>query len=96
MKNQPDKYRGGIVMGNIEKLIMSFLMFLFSKHRSNIFTSFNESEYFQAVNKLKEQRISYRSRITGQYSGTMSTNNQYDIYVKKGEEYLAEKALSKY
>jgi hypothetical protein len=83
-------------MGNIENLIMNILMFLFSKHRSNIFTSFIQSDYYQAVNKLKEHGISYRSRITGQYTGTMSSNSQYDIYVKKGEEYLAEKALSKY
>ncbi|SEB45564.1 hypothetical protein SAMN05443246_0445 [Paenibacillus sp. GP183] len=87
-------------MGNIENLIMNFLMFLFSKHRSNIFTSFNQSEYYQAVNKLKEHGISYRSRITSHDTGIMSSNrndnSQYDIYVKKGEEYFAEKALSKY
>jgi hypothetical protein len=87
-------------MGNIENLIMNILMFLFSKHRSNIFTSFNQSEYYQAVNKLKKHGISYRTRITSHDTGTMfsnrNENTQYDIYVKKGEEYLAEKALSKY
>jgi hypothetical protein len=59
-----------------------------------------ESEYYQAVNKLKEHGISYRSRITSHDTGIMSSNrndnSQYDIYVKKGEEYFAEKALSKY
>jgi hypothetical protein len=36
-------------MGNIERLIMSVIMFLFSKHRCLIFTSFNLSEYYEAI-----------------------------------------------
>jgi hypothetical protein len=85
-------------MGSIENLFTKILMFLFSKYRSNIFISFNQSEYYQAVNKLIEHGISYRSRITSHNTATMYSNRndncQYDIYVKKGEEYLAEKALS--
>jgi hypothetical protein len=89
---------GGDIVGNIEKLIMNIIMFLFSKHRSLIFTSFNQSEYYNAVNKLKHQGLSYRTRISTLDTGTMYSNrndfNQYDIFVKKQDEHIAEKALN--
>jgi hypothetical protein len=85
-------------MGNIEQLIMNIFMFLFSKHKRLVFTSFNPSEYYDAVNKLIIHGVSYRSRITSHDRGTMSSNRndstQYDIFVKKDEEYLAEKAIN--
>jgi hypothetical protein len=84
-----------MIMGNIEQLIMNLIMFLFSKHRRLVFTSFNQSEYYDAVNKLKSHGVSYRSRITSyDRSFNRNDNDQYDIYVKKDEEYLAEKAIN--
>ncbi len=83
-------------MGNIERLIMNIIMFLFSKHRYLFFTTFNISEYNKVVNKLKQHGISYRSRITNNDNGSMysyrTDNNQYDIFVKKDDQHLAEKA----
>ncbi|KRF13471.1 hypothetical protein ASG93_13115 [Paenibacillus sp. Soil787] len=85
-------------MGNIEQLIMNIIMFLFSKHRRLVFTAFNQSNYYDAVNNLKSHGVSYRSRITNHDRGTMGSNRndniQYDIYVKKDEVYLAEKAIN--
>jgi precorrin-6B methylase 2 len=87
-----------INMGNIEQLIMNIIMFLFSKHRRLVFTAFNQSKYYDAINKLKSHGISYRSRITSHDTGTVGSgrndNSQYDIYVKKDEVYLAEKAIN--
>ncbi|NRF93364.1 hypothetical protein HQN89_20605 [Paenibacillus frigoriresistens] len=83
-------------MGNIEQLIMNIIMFLFSKHRHLVFTAFNQSKYYDAVNNLKGHGVSYRSRITSQVTGTMGSNgnSQYDIYVKKNQVYSAEKAIN--
>lgn len=83
-------------MGNIEQLIMNIIMFLFSKHRRLAFTTFNQSKYYDAVNKLKGHGVSYRSRITSNDTGTIGSNgnSQYDIYVKKDEVFLAEKAIN--
>lgn len=87
-------------MGNIERLIMNVIVFLFSKHRHLIFTSFNLPEYFEAINKLKEHGLSYRSRITSLHTGVINSHRndtatgQYDIYVKKDQQHLAEKALN--
>jgi hypothetical protein len=82
-------------MGNIEQLIMNIFMFLFSKHKRLVFTSFNPSEYYDAVNKLISHGVSYHSRITSHDRGTnRNDSTQYDIYVKKDEEYLAEKAIN--
>jgi hypothetical protein len=84
-----------VIMGNIDQLIMNIIMFLFSKHRRLVFTAFDLSEYYDAVNKLKNHGVSYRSRITSYDKGTnRNDNSQYDIYVKKDEEYLAEKAIN--
>jgi hypothetical protein len=87
-----------INMGNIEQLILNIIMFLFSKHRRLVFTAFNQSEYYEAVNKLKSHGVSYRSRITSHDTGTVGSNrndnSQYDIYVKKDEEYLAGMAIN--
>jgi hypothetical protein len=85
-------------MGNIERLIMNIIRFFFSKYRYLLFTSFNISEYYNAVNKLKQHGVSYRSRITSYDTGTRysnrNDNSQYDIFVKKDDQHLAEKALN--
>jgi hypothetical protein len=86
------------MVGNIETLITNMLVFLFSKHRCLVFTSFNQTDYYKMVTKLRNHGVSYRTRITSHNTGMMVSSrndlNQYDIFVKKTEEDLAARALN--
>ncbi|KRE31611.1 hypothetical protein [Paenibacillus sp. Soil522] len=85
-------------MAGIENLIMNALTFIFSKHRYLIFTSFKQADYYNTVTKLKNDGVSYRTRITSHDTGMAGSSrndlNQYDIFVKKEEKDLAEKAIN--
>lgn len=89
---------GGMIVAGIENLIMNTLTFLFSKHRCLIFTSFNQPDYYNTVTKLKNHGVSYRTWITNHDTGMAGSSrndlNQYDIFVKKEEKDLAEKAIN--
>jgi len=85
-------------VAGIENLIMNALTFIFSKHRYLFFTSFKQADYYNTVTKLKNHGVSYRIRITSHDTGMTGSSrndlNQYDIFVKKKEKDLAEKAIN--
>ncbi|MDR7071711.1 hypothetical protein [Fictibacillus barbaricus] len=57
-------------------------------------TTFNEENYFRITGKLKEAGVNYRTEIpVNVRARNFNENKQFDIYVKKEEEYKAASAL---
>jgi hypothetical protein len=78
--------------------LVDLFCFLFSSKKTNIYTTFNQEEYFKTCYSLKEAGINYRSKTTNMHPRTMghvdyiSTQRnsvQYDIYVRKEDEHSA-------
>lgn len=80
------------------KSVIHYLFdFLFSKQRCLIFTSFNLDDYFKVISKLNSSAISHRtkSRNIDQVGTTWGKHFiQYDVYVKKEDEYKAQQAIN--
>jgi hypothetical protein len=85
-------------VGNLDKLIINIFMFLFSKHRHLLFTTFNVLEYYKMVDKLKSNGLSYRTRITSLDTGDIGSSrddlSQYDILIKKQDKHIASKIIN--
>ena len=84
---------------------MSFFHVLFSKYKCLIYTAFGHEEYLRIVYKLKAGDVQFR---TSAHTLDQQTNHlgspsfgffpkndytQYDIYVKKADEYKAQMAI---
>lgn len=84
--------------GNLDQLVLNIFTFLFSKYRRLVSTSFNQGDYYNVVNKLKNHGVSYRTRITSHNTGMAGSSindlNQYDVFVKKKDEALAEEIIN--
>ncbi|KIL40274.1 hypothetical protein SD70_14310 [Gordoniibacillus kamchatkensis] len=82
----------------MEGLFVDLFLYIFSKHKYRVTTLFNLDEYYKATYQLSTNDISYRTRIKNMEpfgsAGGIGYNTQYDIYVKKRDRYVAEKALS--
>lgn len=78
-------------------LINSLIWFLFSRHRCLIYTAFGHEQYAKIVGKLQTHGVPYRTRMWFTNSSNSSWEfvdyTQYDIYVKKEDEYKAQQAI---
>ncbi|CAH0346631.1 hypothetical protein [Bacillus sp. CECT 9360] len=60
-----------------------------------IFTTFGHENYFKVVAKLKNAGVKYKIKTPLNVNDRQrfNDNSQYDIYVKKEEEHLAQRAM---
>ncbi|GED33577.1 hypothetical protein P9761_06805 [Brevibacillus centrosporus] len=79
---------------------MSLFQFLFSRHKSLIYTAFGSQDYFRVIYRLEAAGVSFRTRThqdprhhTGSFSFSTRDFTQYDIYVTKADEYKAQMAI---
>ncbi|MED1796774.1 hypothetical protein P4V54_29405 [Brevibacillus nitrificans] len=79
---------------------MSLFHFLFSRHKSLIYTALGSQDYFRVSNKLQEAGVSFRTRThqdprhhAGTFGFFTRDFTQYDIYVSKADEHKAQMAI---
>jgi hypothetical protein len=77
--------------------LINFFLFLFSKHRCLVHTALGIERYFKAVNELERAGVSFRISTRARYTTYPvlghSDNTQYDIFVKKEDDYKAQQAI---
>ncbi|MEF2093596.1 hypothetical protein V3595_02830 [Bacillus sp. CFBP9009] len=69
------------------------------KYWTCIYSAFGNENYFKAVAKLKREGIQFKTK-TPMNLGSESFQNrhettQYDVFVKKEQEHIAQRALNK-
>ncbi|RFU60628.1 hypothetical protein [Bacillus sp. V59.32b] len=59
-------------------------------------TTFGHENYYKAVAKLKSAGVKYKTKTPLNVNNRerLNDNTQYDIYVKKEEEHLAQRAMN--
>ncbi|WP_042352393.1 hypothetical protein [Bacillus massiliigorillae] len=78
-------------------MIISLVRFFSNRNWVLIYSVFGNEEYFKIIAKLKAKGVKYKVKVPfrGFESRTerFVDQTQYDIYVKKDEEYLGVKTL---
>jgi hypothetical protein len=79
-------------------LVITLIPYLSNRKWTLLYTAFGSENYFGVIGKLKTAGINYKSKTPINFRGSESRflgNTQYDIYVKREEEHLANEALQK-
>lgn len=90
-----------IAIGILALIIMGISIgrVLYYKNFALIYSAYGNEEYFGIVSKLKAEGLKYRTHIPNRGFDNrvdrFKDHTQFDIYVKKEDEHLAVKALSK-
>lgn len=75
--------------------LVNFIEWLFSSKKTLVYDTFLMKDYYSISGKLKTAGVKYRVATFSQHSpgGWGDQNNEYKIYVKKEDEYLALAAI---
>jgi hypothetical protein len=73
--------------------LIDFLEWLFSRKKTNVYTTFNMGIYYKVAGRLKEAGIPYRTSVRTQNAQWGAHNNEYKIYVKNEDKHRADQAI---
>lgn len=78
-------------------LLISLLQLYFKRKWLLFFTAFGYDQYFMIIAKLNAAGVKYKTKspVSTRGDARFKDQTQYDIFVKKEEEYKAHAALQK-
>lgn len=75
--------------------LISIVQIMYNRRWTLIYTAFGHEKYFAVAARLKHAGVKYQTKspFNSRIDGRFKDNTQYDIYVKKGQEHLAQSAI---